>query len=205
MGGCLATIFKAGQNRHTYRPIRTGTTAKYGTNSQGRGYGSNSKGSNRNKSNNTSSSSSASGSPSTLTCPACGFSTNYKREMHQHIQSRHGGKVKRPKAPKDPALEYTPGGNQGEQAATSQWSDLHKSESELAAEIILREHQRGRYGPVGDTRPPKPSRFERAKKGAGSIFGAARSAIKTHGPTRGTKGVDNSRKKKKKRKKRAKE
>ena len=122
--------------------------------------------------------------------------------MHQHIQARHGGKVKRPKPASDPALDYVPGGNSGEQASSAQWKDLHKTESELAAEIILREHQAGRYG--GPGKSSKPSRFSRAKKSASNLYGMAKSAIATHGPTRGTKGVDNSRRKKKK-KKRAKE
>ena len=204
MGGCLATIFKGQRNKHPYRPIRTGTTAKYGTNSQGRGYGGKHQTRSNRPTNSSSSSSTSSGSSSsTLTCPACGYSTQYKREMHQHIQARHGGKVKRPKAVPNPAEEYVPGGSAGESAAGSQWSDLHKSESELAAEIILREHNAGRYnGPS----VKKPSRFARAKKGTGNLFRAARSAIATHGPTKGTRGVDNgTRKKKKKKKKRAKE
>ena len=58
MGGCLATIFKGGNKKHIYRPIRTGTTAKYGTNSRdqsylGRGYtggGDTSSGRNKSKS-----------------------------------------------------------------------------------------------------------------------------------------------------------
>ena len=124
--------------------------------------------------------------------------------MHQHIANRHGGKVKRPKQTKsDPATDYTPGGKSGETAAASKWNDLHKSESELAAEIILREHGHGRYGP---TIEKKPSRFERAKKGTKGIYSSVKSAISQHGISSGTRGVSTGgKRKKKKKKKRVKE
>jgi hypothetical protein len=198
MGGCLATIFK-GKQRHVYRPIRTGTTAKYGTNSRdqsyiGRGFSGASESGNSRV---------AGSGSSSLTCPACGYTTQFKRDMHQHIANRHGGKVKRPKKTRsDPATDYVPGGTSGEAAASSKWNDLHKSESELAAEIILRDHavSSGQYANT----EKKPSRFSRAKKGASGLYSSARSAISQHGITSGTRGVAKASRKKKKKKKRVK-
>ena len=190
-----------------YRPIRTGTTAKYGTNSRdqsyvGRGHSSVKSSSSRGGGGG------GSGSGSQLTCPACGYSTQYKRDMHQHIQSRHGGKVSRPKAVANPAEQYVPGGSAGEAAASSKWGDLHKTDTELAAEFILRDQMArgggGGGGSGGYHGKSQPSRFERAKKSASGLFQKTRSAISNHGISSGTRGVANNGRKKKKKKKRAK-
>ena len=98
--------------RGKYGPLRTSTTARYGTNSRNQSYlgaghsgrrvdGSAKKSKDWTRgvlraSNGVESSASSGG---TITCPECGHTTFSKRDMHRHIATRHGGKVKRPRKP----------------------------------------------------------------------------------------------------------
>eukprot|EP00946_MAST-07B_sp_MAST-7B-sp1_P002182 g2182.t1 len=230
MGPCLATIFKGGHGgRGKYGPLRTSTTARYGTNSRNQSYlgaghsGRRVDGSAKKSkdwmrgvlraSNGVESSASSGG---TITCPECGHTTFSKRDMHRHIATRHGGKVKRPRKPNPKTGANSSdhgdsiGGKAGERARNIQWSDLHKSESELAAEQFAREHPE--FDPHKVSKPSAGqakkdrlvSQFKAASERAGSFVKSARMTFASSRVTRGTRGVSQSTrvKKKKKRKKR---
>ena len=250
MGSCLASVFKGGGGggRGKYGPLRTPTTARYGTNSRNQSYmgaghsgrrveggqkkgrfGAGSKGRSSSSSSAAapSSSSSASSAASSsrggaLSCPSCGYTTSSKRDMHNHIAAQHGGKVKRP-----PRKAKTGGGGgsgdhgdhgdhvggkAGDRARSLQWSDLHKSESELAAEQFAREHPEfepprrasDRSRRHTNKKSTRTSRLKAASERAGSLVRSARSTISSGLVTRGTRGVSNSTRAKKSSKKKKK-
>ena len=203
MGSCLASIFKSGGpgGRGKYGPLRTSTTARYGTNSRNQSYlgpGHSGKGP-RPVGGFGSSSHTSNTSVGGLTCPSCGFTTQYKREMHQHIAARHGGKIKRPRASKAVAApEYVPGGDTGERRAEIKWADLYKSEGELRAEHEAR--QRAPDNQTDERPTKKGSRLSRASKSVRGFAQSARSMVASHGLSSGTHGTSSSTRVKKKRK-----
>ena len=233
MGSCIAAIFKGeGGRRGRYAPLRTSSTARYGTNSRnqsylGPGYSGSSHETEKNKSANglnwlaggggntrkpVGSSTAASSRGGALTCPSCGFTTSYKREMHHHIAAQHGGKVKRPHAPRQDfdSKDEEVGGTAGERARAIKWSDLHKSEKELAEEHFAREHpEHARQSRPDTGKTNKTSRLKAASQRASSLVRSARSTLSSNFVTRGTRGTSSTtfakskaKKKKKKRKER---
>ena len=239
MGSCLASVFKSGPGgRGKYGPLRTPSTARYGTNSRNQSYmgaghsgrrvdgGKNKKGAkdwtrgalgavSKGTSRSSSAGSSSSSRGGALICPGCGYATSSKRDMHNHIAAQHGGKVKRPRKTKAKAgknVDDDVGGKAGDRARSLQWSDLSKSESELAAEHFAREHPEfeppRRVGERSNHEPNKKrtSRLKAATQRAGSLVRSAKETISSSMVTRGTRGVSNStrgKKKKKKKKKRS--
>ncbi len=207
MGSCLASIFKGGGpgGRGKYGPLRTSTTARYGTNSRNQSYlgpGHSGKGP-KPMGGFGGSGHNSTTSGGGLTCPACGYTTQYKREMHQHIAARHGGKIKRPRPSKTAAApEYVPGGEAGERRAEIKWADLHKSEGELRAEHEAR--QRPPDYPRDEHRNKKGSRLSRASKSVRGFAQSARSMVASHGLSSGTHGTSSSTRIKKKKKKKGK-
>ena len=130
--------------------------------------------------------------------------------MHNHIAAQHGGKVKRPRKTKAKAGGGNVddvGGKAGDRARSLQWSDLSKSESELAAEQFAREHPEfeppKRLGERSHRQPntKRTSRLKAATQRAGSFVRSAQATFSSSMVTRGTRGVSNSTRGKKKRKK----
>ena len=204
MGGCLAAVFK--DPRGTYRPLRTTTTARYGTNSRSQtairggrpdpkiGTGK-SKGEKRY---NTKDRTTKGGS--TTQCPQCQAQFTFKRDLNRHIREVHAGQVTRPSKPraKEEAEDVPIGGAAGESARQLQWSDLSKSDQQLIAEQYARDHPNEFRREERAESTKKTSRYSRAKK----WFSRTKDAIKRNAPTRGTRGTSSTtRKKKVKRKK----